>query len=206
MATLTATKAAPRSPQAIKAELDARGLVEICKHHQTDLENARKDAHEEAGLCAKCGGFGGWEYRPTLDYMNEFAYQTCPDCDGVNRAQPIIEALDYPPEHLEDFAALEALQSEWTKSEKLANGDWQPARGSYWAGGLGDNSSRAQALKGLVVTVYRGRKIKIGTTGLCFWVGNSQYGERVGIRVEGQETPVWVDARNVRPVWAADEQ
>jgi hypothetical protein len=34
--------------------------------------------------------------------------------------------------------------------------------------------------KGRTVRVVRGRKVPIGTVGMCFWVGNSGYGESVG--------------------------
>ena len=39
--------------------------------------------------------------------------------------------------------------------------------------------------KGSIVTVVRGKKVPLGTTGRVFWMGTGQYGERVGIDAGG---------------------
>lgn len=48
--------------------------------------------------------------------------------------------------------------------------------------------------KGKKVRVFKGRKVPIGTVGECFWIGNSKYGQRLGMKVAGET--VWVDADN----------
>lgn len=39
--------------------------------------------------------------------------------------------------------------------------------------------------KGKTIRVVRGRKVPVGTEGLCFWIGPSQFGVRVGIESDG---------------------
>ena len=63
-----------------------------------------------------------------------------------------------------------------------------------------EETERKAPRKGRRLRVVRGRKIPIGTEGTCFWMGESRYGTRVGLRVEGSAEPVWVDAKNVEAV------
>lgn len=58
-----------------------------------------------------------------------------------------------------------------------------------------------QPAKGKRVRVVRGRKVAKGTEGVCFWLGQSQWGWRVGLKTDAGET-VWVDARNCEAVVA----
>lgn len=46
------------------------------------------------------------------------------------------------------------------------------------------------------VRVVKGRKVPVGTTGKVFWVGDSQYGERVGIK-DGDGETHWTALANV---------
>lgn len=55
--------------------------------------------------------------------------------------------------------------------------------------------------KGKRVKVVRGRKVPIGTEGDCFWLGESRYGHRLGLKTSAGET-VWVDAKNCEAVAA----
>jgi hypothetical protein len=58
---------------------------------------------------------------------------------------------------------------------------------------------RKAVKKGRTLRVVRGRKVKKGTEGRCFWVGESQWGKRVGMTLANGET-VWIDARNVEAI------
>ena len=51
--------------------------------------------------------------------------------------------------------------------------------------------------QGRPLRVVKGRKVPVGTVGTCIWFGSTKYGERVGIKVNGQEDPVWTAASNV---------
>lgn len=55
--------------------------------------------------------------------------------------------------------------------------------------------------KGKTIVVVRGRKVPKGTKGVCFWMGSSYYGTRLGLKTDSGET-VWVDARNCEAVAA----
>jgi|SRR5580698_1161983 hypothetical protein len=50
--------------------------------------------------------------------------------------------------------------------------------------------------RGKVLTVVRGRKVPRGTTGVCIWVGNGRFGERVGIK-DAEGTVHWTASANV---------
>ena len=48
-----------------------------------------------------------------------------------------------------------------------------------------ERKARADAArpdKGKMLRVARGRKVAVGTEGLCFWIGQSAYGMRVGLK------------------------
>jgi len=51
---------------------------------------------------------------------------------------------------------------------------------------------------GKTVKVVRGRKVPKGTVGKVFWFGETRYGWRVGLEVNGER--VFTDARNVEVV------
>ncbi len=57
--------------------------------------------------------------------------------------------------------------------------------------------------RGCVVRVVRGRKVPIGTVARVFWYGESRYGTRLGIKVEGSEEALWTAATNVEVIEAA---
>lgn len=59
-------------------------------------------------------------------------------------------------------------------------------------------AERKAVRKGRTVRVVKGRKVPKGTEGVCFWIGDSGYGRRVGMKVNGET--VWVDAANVEAV------
>lgn len=53
--------------------------------------------------------------------------------------------------------------------------------------------------KGKTIKVVKGRKVAIGTTGLCIWCGNGQYGKRVGLKTTSGEV-FWTAYTNVEVV------
>lgn len=61
-----------------------------------------------------------------------------------------------------------------------------------------EEKERKTPRKGRTVKVVRGRKVPIGTVGECFWVGESTWGKRIGMKVNG--ATVWVDYKNVEAV------
>lgn len=64
-----------------------------------------------------------------------------------------------------------------------------------------EREEAARPDKGKTLRVARGRKVAVGTEGLCFWVGQSAYGVRVGL-----ETPtgrVFTALSNVEVVLAS---
>lgn len=60
------------------------------------------------------------------------------------------------------------------------------------------------ALKGQRVKVVKGRKVPVGTEGRCFWVGEGQWGWRVGLETDEGETH-WTALSNVEAVAVTEE-
>jgi hypothetical protein len=81
------------------------------------------------------------------------------------------------------------------------------ANRSFWAGQAAAAKAqeaarqRLLALKGQTVVVVKGRKVPLGTTGVCFYSGEGRYGWRVGFETADGET-VWTDVKNVKAVEA----
>ncbi len=53
--------------------------------------------------------------------------------------------------------------------------------------------------KGKRLQVIRGRKVPLGTEGMCFWIGNNGYGESVGIK-DANGTVYFTASKNVQVV------
>lgn len=54
-------------------------------------------------------------------------------------------------------------------------------------------------MKGRTIKVVKGRKVPVGTVGTCFYVGQGDYGMRVGLKTAAGET-LWTAASNVEAV------
>jgi hypothetical protein len=55
--------------------------------------------------------------------------------------------------------------------------------------------------KGKTLEVVKGRKVPVGTRGICIWMGSGQYGERVGIKDDAGNVH-WTAMTNVKVVEA----
>jgi hypothetical protein len=81
------------------------------------------------------------------------------------------------------------------------------ANKSFWAGQAAvareqeEARQRMLALKGQTLVVVKGRKVPVGTTGVCFYSGEGKWGWRVGFKTDAGET-VWTDLRNVKAMEA----
>lgn len=53
--------------------------------------------------------------------------------------------------------------------------------------------------KGKTVKVVRGRKVPVGMVGTCFWVGDSAYGQRIGLKTDSGDT-IWVALKNCEAI------
>jgi hypothetical protein len=76
------------------------------------------------------------------------------------------------------------------------------ANAAFWSGRAAAAKAQQEAerklwaLKGQTLVVVKGRKVPIGTTGVCFYSGEGRYGWRVGFETAAGET-VWTDVKNV---------
>ena len=62
-----------------------------------------------------------------------------------------------------------------------------PVSAAAYAASRAAAIAAGEIVKGAVVTVFKGRKVPIGTSGEVCWIGEDSYGKgRVGIRVEGE--------------------
>lgn len=51
--------------------------------------------------------------------------------------------------------------------------------------------------RGDTVTVVKGKKVPLGTSGVVFWTGSNQYGERIGFKNASDGETVWISTVNV---------
>lgn len=85
--------------------------------------------------------------------------------------------------------------SDWIDTDAIANA-------AFWSGRAAA-ARRAEAARpsvGRTVEVVRGRKVAIGTVGVVGWFGETRWGHRVGLIIEGVEGLTFTDAGNVRVV------
>jgi hypothetical protein len=175
---------------------------------------ARSDWMQDNGYCLRCGGKGCYRFRPTLDYMNEFETADCPDCGGTGRAGGVTPDGSPAPRRKQEVSA-------YRNGSSILPAETAPAYAEVVAGfrphdrlteleqlvdELLQREREAKAVeenpRGRRVVVARGRKVPVGTTGVCFWAGESRYGDgrRVGIRGDdGKEH--WTDLKNVEVLW-----
>lgn len=82
---------------------------------------------------------------------------------------------------------------------------WQPAhecdeaRALLWQAEQDDVLDSGAIVVGQDVTVVRGRKVAKGTRGIIRWMGEGDYGLRLGLAVEGTNGLVYIAATNVEP-------
>ncbi len=175
----------PRNPVTIQAEIDQ--LCPAFNNAQTAYRMATSDCLEENGICMRCRGKGTLLETHWEDGMGDiFRHYTpqvvkCTACDGRDDSAKVEELLaDFHGEYERLSNEINALDTELDKSNRI---EANP--------------------KGYRVRVTAKRaKVKHGTEGLCFWIGDSQYGTRIGIKTDAGET-IWTALDNVSPVWEA---
>ncbi len=169
----------PRNPVTIQAEMDQ--LSERVQAAKIDHDNAIRDCLEENGVCMRCKGKGKIMVVYSMDFVAEYGEVNCEDCNGKDDKAKVKALLaDFHGEYERLSNELNALDNELGKSVHI---EANP--------------------KGYRVRVTAKRaKVKQGTEGLCFWVGQTQYGFRVGFKTDAGET-IWTALDNVSPVWEA---
>lgn len=105
----------------------------------------------------------------------------------------IPDEVDATPEVLEELAKERAARK--VEADKQAREAAEKKR-------IEDEERERKAVKkGRMVRVVRGRKVPLGTQGVVFWMGESQWGWRAGFKTADGEV-VWIDAKNVEAVTA----
>jgi hypothetical protein len=90
--------------------------------------------------------------------------------------------VDATPEVLAKWMEWERVKAEDYRANRIAEEAKRPARGK-------------------MLKVFKGRKVPVGTTGECFWIGESRWGKRVGIK-DAAGTVHWTAIDNVAVVYA----
>ena len=142
-----------------------------------------------------------WE-ATTMDYMNPLWYSTQEGFETEAEAEAFETERRAAASATGQMIAYRvrrvpsaAERDEFLEAEFAANA-------SYWSdrARAAEREEQARqrlfALKGQTVTVVKGRKVPVGTTGEVFWVGEGKYGWRVGIKdAEGEVH--WTAVTNV---------
>jgi hypothetical protein len=185
----------------------ARGMNLMVSSLSDELSKLRTQARKEQGAawqarggCERCGGRGWIVAWDTLDSMSGCyaEYGSCPAGDkctaGTVGADPgyYDSKYDRLRWHTDTFVPtaeilkLEQEIQDWRETLEEAQGD-------------------AKVAKGKTIAVVKGRKVPIGTTGECFWLGSAggrrgiSFGDRVGLK-DASGTVHWLAADNVEVV------
>ena len=74
--------------------------------------------------------------------------------------------------------------------------EWREKAEAYETWMVAGAQRNGSVRKGVTVDVIKGRKIPIGTRAVVFWVGESSYGDRVGLMIDGEK--VYTALTNVK--------
>lgn len=143
----------------------------------------------------------------TLDYLSpkwydlEGEYASQEEADAVVAAKREANRGQEPVAYRARYQRSQVEQDEFLAAEFAANQ-------AYWAdrARAEREAEAAEPKKGRDVEVVRGRKVPLGTKGYVIWYGEGNWGPRVGIKVEGQDEPVWTAASNVRVVQPEEQE
>ncbi len=119
----------------------------------------------------------------------------CPKaiCLGVSydrrEGESTIVTIDATPEVLAAYEAWKVAEKARKDAEEAAR--WEAIR----------MAEAKQPRKGRIIKVVKGRKVPKGTTGVCIWIGQGDWGTRVGLKTE-DGTVYWTAASNVEAVAA----
>ena len=122
-------------------------------------------------------------------------------CHTVNVTETLTFNFPAPSGPAQPAPVGPTAKAEFTDSQGYFDAD-AAAYAAYWSGQAAaakqqeEGRKRLLALKGQTVTVVKGRKVPIGTTGRVFWSGEGRYGWRVGFETADGET-FWTAASNV---------
>lgn len=110
--------------------------------------------------------------------------------------QPTAYRVDASPEARTAFEHWYRYTKLPQLAEKIASG-----RAAFQAGAVGNELTELERVRrGSTVTVVRGRKVPLGITGKVFWIGENQYGMKVGMNLSDRKDE---RGRNVDVVWTA---
>jgi hypothetical protein len=175
-------------------EYESEARAECAAQGGTNFEAAtgwQKDLtvwtwHTHAGLCVREREMNGYDdsdfymtvYEPATDSFREIMFATT-----RGWSYPALGSfVDATPEVLAKWQAHQAAAEEAYRKELAIREAARPA-------------------KGKTLKVVRGRKVAVGTVGTCFWIGESRWGVRVGIK-DATETVHWTAVTNVEVVAA----
>ena len=158
-------------------------------------EKARKRAEKhflENGGCNACWGWGGHYYRTTMDdYGYDFEFSKCKNCNGEKNPCPGTSGndnngyirrieIELLPSEIKKIQGKEKEISEIEEMERNILSDKEVRKGSE-------------------VIVKKGRTAPIGFSGIVFWVGYNQFGQKLGIRNTNNEV-AWTYTKNVEAI------
>ena len=181
-------------------------LYELRSALQQERSNLLKTVHEKvvspwetAGGCAVCLGHERVVTWSTMDGPGWTEYGPCDACTAQSRAagrQPFsywaggYRAASPGDPTVEDLFKLPEFR---TEAVLLNTYDFQLQMNRYE---IDAEEDRLKVAYGKQIVVVRGRKVPLGTTGRCFWVGETKYGTRVGFETADGET-MWTAKSNV---------
>lgn len=187
------------NPIFIQAEKEVNELRDMVQKANQDVHDALATRFKANGGCEQCLGRGWVVVWDTMDCMDgsyaEYGRCENPNCTEATRA---ISGL-YPSHSRYDMRkGIHENPMNSTPEWKAVVGPLQKLLREAQMR-LDQVKVQLTPSKGKTARVIRGRKVPVGTVGQIFWIGDGEYGKRVGLK-DARGTVHWTAMDNVEVV------
>lgn len=172
-----------------------------------ECESRRRAEYEARGGCPRCRGRGWVVTWDTLDSLSGCyaEYGNCPNEDCTKESR---EASGLAPGYSKyDRNRGVPAPATYVTDEEKAENERRRAEVSRLNDELGREEARREVRRDRWVRVVKGRKVPVGTEGRVVWVGNGNWGLRVGVATSEERDAngrykdvVWTAASNCEVV------
>jgi hypothetical protein len=175
-----------------RCDEQAKLIEEIKRDMRAQLQQQWKDA----GGCARCGGRGWVVTWDTLDSLSG-CYAEYGPCTNEKEGTCTASTVGLDPGYHSMYDRNRGVRDP-LMANSLAETVIVPLVQALATLGEALNTAKeeTEVRKGSNVKVVKGRKVPKGTMGVVFWIGSSEWGERVGIK-DASETVHWTSIDNV---------
>jgi len=175
--------------------------AKIVQELEAQAKADQATAWQGRGGCERCGGRGWIVVWDTMDSMSGCyaEYGACPEemCTEETR-----KLTGRDPSYYSKYDGIQGVRDPFVPPAATA----ERALLQELRDILEEAESEARVEKNKTVRVVKGRKVAIGTEGVCFWIGSAggngrgiSYGDRIGFK-DSAGTTHWTSLSNVEVV------